>query len=152
MGTGPDSEGELTELDRRLVTGDVPEALRGVIMERPWTLDRLLALDLPVDEVGVASLGWQLDLPWWRVDGRWFAVSPNEVRRSPEVFAEQWERTMHADLAAPIHTRDTARGTVLLDGVHRLLKADVTGVERLPRRHVPTDQLARILKEPPDLQ
>jgi hypothetical protein len=108
----------------------VPPELTGIISELAWDRERLHALTLPVDELAVADLRWQLDLPWWRVGDRWFAVTPNQVRSDPARYPEQWRRTLAADLAFPIHVRDGARPTIL-DGVHRLLKADLTGLAHI---------------------
>jgi hypothetical protein len=51
-----------TELDRRIAAGDVPESLRGVLFNFPWQLDRLLALDLPTEDVTLSPFLWLLDL------------------------------------------------------------------------------------------
>ena len=133
-----------TSLDARLLSGDVPDALRGIVLDRPWDLGSLLALQLPVGVVEVEPLSWQLDLPWWRVGDRWFVVSPNQVRTEPHRYPAQWARTMDADLDAPIHVRRTDRGPVILDGVHRLLRASVEARRSLPVRWVRMADLLRI--------
>jgi hypothetical protein len=115
-----------------------------MLLDVPWDLSKLLALDLPVGAVAVDALTWQLDLPWWRDGNRWFVVTPNEVRAHPERFAEQWRRTERADLSAPIHFRTTHRGPLILDGLHRLLKAAIEGRSTLPARFVPDPSLPLI--------
>ncbi len=102
----------------------VPPALAEVLPNVMWSRDRLHRLVVPAVDVLVDELRWQLDLPWWRDGNRVFAVSPNEVRRDPMRFAAQWQRTLDADLGYPIHLLDGPR-PVVLDGVHRLLKAAV---------------------------
>ena len=134
-------------LDERLMHGGIPASLRGVLLDHPWELSKLLALDLPVEEVSVAALAWQLDLPWWRRGDDWFFVTPNEVRSDPAASPEQWARTMRADLDAPIHVRMTERGPVVLDGVHRLLKAVVEGRSSLSARVLPDEHLPSVRKD-----
>jgi hypothetical protein len=130
-----------TELDRRIRSGDLPEVLRGVLLDQPWDIERLLALDLPVGRTPVADLGWHLDLPFWREDGRWFALTPNEVRRHPGRHEEQWQRTLDADLRFPIHlTYRDARPTII-DGLHRLLKTSIEGRTEIVHRFVPRSTL-----------
>ena len=124
--------GMSSSLDERLLRGDVPEILRGILLDRPWDLRKLLALELPLDEASVEGLAWQLDLPWWRVGDDWFVVTPNQVRAAPARHRDQWDRTMRTDLDVPIHIRETDRGPVILDGVHRLLKASIEGRPSLP--------------------
>jgi hypothetical protein len=114
----------------------VPASLAAVLPNVMWSRDRLHRLALPVVELPVAELRWQLDLPWWRAGDRRFAVSPNQVRREPQLHAQQWRRTLDADLRFPIHLlqrvprdpRDQRDPRVILDGVHRLLKADALGL------------------------
>ncbi|HEY1178384.1 MAG TPA: hypothetical protein VGF17_19690 [Phytomonospora sp.] len=105
----------------------VPEALRGVLLDFHWERERLWALDLPVAEVAVEELVWHLELPFWAVGETPFAVTPREVADDPERHAGQWERTLSADLAMPIHAVERDGRLVVLDGVHRLLKAVVEG-------------------------
>ena len=105
---------------------ELPDSLRGVILDFHWDLNRLHALELPIREVPTADLAWHLDLPFWAVDGRPFQVSPAQVAAAPDRYREQWQRTMAADLD---HALDCYAGpdVTILDGVHRLLKADVLG-------------------------
>jgi hypothetical protein len=118
--------------------------LGGILLDTPWELAKLLALDLPVRAVRVDELAWQLDLPWWRAGDEWFAVTPNQVRADPERYADQWSRTMKADLDTPAHVRRIERGIVFVDGVHRLLRATVEARSTLPGRLVLDRYLAQI--------
>ena len=108
----------------------VPPSLQAVLPNVTWDRSRLRALALPVHEVPLAELRWQLDLPWWRDGDRYFAVSPNEVRQAPDRYAMQWRRVLDADLDVPIDLLARDR-LVVLDGVHRLLKADVLGMRAI---------------------
>ncbi|HEU0031192.1 MAG TPA: hypothetical protein VFQ53_11205 [Kofleriaceae bacterium] len=122
-----------------------PPELVGIILDFDWDRERLHALELPVDEVAVCELRWQLDLRWWKHDDRHFAVAPNEVRTDPIRYHVHWQRTHAAQLTFPIHLAETtpARWTIL-DGVHRLLKADVLGHSRIRAVRVPSTKLASI--------
>jgi len=107
---------------------EMPDSLRGVILDFHWDLDRLHSLRLPEQALPVPDLDWHLQLPFWAVDGRPFQVSPAEVAAEPDRFSDQWRRTMASDLRFPLdgYVRSDGRVTVL-DGVHRLLKASVLG-------------------------
>jgi hypothetical protein len=102
----------------------VPPSIQAIMPNVTWNRARLHALSLPVRHVPVAQLRWQLALPWWRHGDRVFAITPNQVRDDPERFVVQWRRVLDADLDYPINLLER-NGLVLLDGVHRLLKADV---------------------------
>ena len=100
----------------------VPDRLQAVLPNVMWSRDRLHQLELPVVELLVDELAWQLDLPWWRDSHEYFSLSPLDVWREPVVHSSQWQRTLAADLTYPIHVLE--RGPlIVLDGVHRLLKA-----------------------------
>jgi hypothetical protein len=126
-GVNDDDRGDAKPFSRAHL---IPPELDGIISTVAWDLGRLHALELPVEELAVAELRWQLDLPWWRVGDRWFAVTPNQVRRDPVSYPEQWRRTLAADLRYPIQLIERRR-LVVMDGVHRLLKADLLGLERI---------------------
>ena|SRR5688572_8468309 len=124
----------------------VPAELRDVLLDCDWDRVALHALELPVEDAPVDELRWQLDLPWWRDGERTFAITPNQVRAGPERFAAQWRRTLGADLAFPIQLAETrpARWTIL-DGVHRLLKADVLGHTHIRAMRLDAEALSRVI-------
>ena len=124
----------------------VPPELAGIILSFDWDRTRLHALDLPVEEIAIAELRWQLGLRWWKHDGRHFAVTPNEVGADPVRYEQQWQRTVTADLAYPIHITETAPGRwTILDGVHRLLKADIASARTIHAMRVRDLDAIRII-------
>jgi hypothetical protein len=133
-----------SSLDTLFGVGRVPHALRAVLLDFRWELDRLLTLDLPVEEVAVRDLVWLLDLPFWREDGELFVLTPNQVRARPDVHVEQWARTLRADLDSPVHITERHGRWVIVDGVHRLLKATIVGRDTMPARRVPESVLPLI--------
>jgi hypothetical protein len=123
----------------------LPDALRDVILDFQWDLDRLHALELPARPIAVDELRWHLDLPFWMVNGRPFQVSPREVAENPGRFDGQWERTMAADLSFPLAGRVRTDGRiVILDGAHRLLKAAVLRIPTVNVRILTESDLGAI--------
>lgn len=108
----------------------LPHVLHGVILDYLWDHARLHALTgLPEVAVPVRDLVWHLDLPFWAEGGRPFRVSPCEVASDRNRHPAQWARTMAADLRFPLHVRTNPSGKmIILDGVHRLLKAFILGL------------------------
>ncbi len=106
----------------------VPAELRDVIVDFHFDIERLHALDLPARTVATTELAWHLDLPFWPAQGIPFKVTPSTVAAEPDVHQEQWQRTHAADLRYPldVYLRRDGR-IVILDGIHRLLKASLTG-------------------------
>jgi hypothetical protein len=113
-----------------------------VLLDFAWDLRRLFALELRQEACLVEDLMWHLDLPFRRANSEMFSVTPNDVRRDPARHPEQWARTLNADLSFPIHVMSHSGRTVILDGIHRLLKAAVEGrstirARRLSKVHLP---------------
>ncbi|RZT12641.1 hypothetical protein EV649_7006 [Kribbella sp. VKM Ac-2569] len=104
----------------------VPPELTAYILDFHWDVERLHALDLPTVDLRVAGLAHHLDLPFWAYDDRPFQVTPRQVAADPVTYRAQYERTLAADLRHPIDVvhRPDDRITIL-DGVHRLLRAEL---------------------------
>jgi hypothetical protein len=109
--------------------GELPPELHDVILDFWWDEALLRALDLPILQLQVAELDWHLKLPFWSDDGRPFQVSPLQVAAEPERHPEQYARTIAADLRYPLDAVRRPDGRItLLDGVHRLLRAQLCGL------------------------
>jgi len=106
----------------------IPPVLRSHILDFQWDLDRLHALPLPVTELRVAALADHLELPFWAYQGKPFQLTPHQVAADPVRYHEQYARTLAADLAFPLDVVRRPDGRVtILDGVHRLLHAELAG-------------------------
>ncbi|WP_131104740.1 hypothetical protein [Ornithinimicrobium sufpigmenti] len=123
----------------------VPPALRDVLLDFHWDAESLHALDLPVRFVATSELTWHLNLPFWSADGSPFQISPNEVASDPAKHPQQWHRTHAADLRHPLdaYLRGDGR-VVILDGIHRLLKAFLLQRPHMDVRILPPDRFDAI--------
>lgn len=123
----------------------MPPALQDVILDFHWDHTRLHTLDLPVDTVPLAELAWLLDLPFWSALGVPFRVSPNEVAADPTSHQEHWQRTHSADLRYPLDAYRRRDGRlVVLDGIHRLLKASLMSKALIAVREITPRQFDAI--------
>ncbi|MET9274878.1 hypothetical protein [Kribbella sp. NPDC003557] len=105
------------------LVGMMPEALREVFPPYRWQLAKLWELDLKVEPVEIADLVWMFDLPLWQLEEERFKVTPHQVAETPMNFRAHYQRVMDADLDFPINLVAYRGRLVVLDGVHRLLKA-----------------------------
>jgi len=101
----------------------MPDSLREVFPQARWELHKLWALDLRVEPIEVVDLLWMFDLPLLPLNGERFKVTPNQVTETPMNFRDTYQRVMDADLDFPIHLVAYRGRLVVLDGIHRLLKA-----------------------------
>ena len=123
----------------------MPRFLRSVMLDFVWSHQRLWALEIPAARLPVDELRWHLALPMWSFEGVPFAVSPVQVRAEPSRYWAQYARTMAADLAFPLHALERPDGRVtVLDGMHRLLKADLLGHATVAVNAIPLDRLDEI--------
>jgi hypothetical protein len=124
---------------------NMPPVMQALLPNVMWDRARLHELALPITELRVADLRWMLDLPWWRVGDRRFSLTPNQVRHDPERYAAHWRRTLDADLDYPIDLLQGKR-LIILDGVRRLLKADVLGMQTIAARVLDAAAFAQIVE------
>jgi len=118
----------------------VPRELEPWLLDRAWSHDKLRALLLPVNEVEVAELAWLLDLPFWPDDeGTPFRLRPIDVTGGPQL-----ELVEAAELSEPLDATFLHGRLVVLDGLHRLLRAARVGRRTLPVRIVPPEALTLI--------
>lgn len=118
----------LKHLPRHHLFAEIPAALRGWLLPIDWDRHLLWELALPRRRLGLEELRWHFDLPWWRREGVWFQVTPTEFLAHPEAHPEHADRVATADLSYPLHVVLRHRRWLILDGIHRLAKAETLGL------------------------
>jgi len=73
-----------------------------------------------------------------------FQLTPNQVLLSPDRYPDQNERTLTADLRFPLLVMRWRRRWTILDGVHRLLKSQLFGVDPVPVRILDRTELQEV--------
>lgn len=118
----------LERLPRHHLFTEIPAALRGWLLPIDWDRELLWELELPRRRLGLEELRWHFDLPWWRRDDVWFQVAPREFLACPEAHPEHADRVASADLSYPLHVVLRDQRWLILDGIHRLVKAQMLGL------------------------
>ena len=88
-----------------------------------WDVRKLWAMDLPIVPMHVRELEWLLDRPFWQDGSHTLALRPRDVAAAPTRYRADYERAMASDLACPINVIYLRDRWVVMDGLHRLLKA-----------------------------
>ena len=104
-----------------------------------WNVEALWALEIPAEPFPIGRLEWHLDVPVWPLDGRPYALTPRDVLKSPYRHAGEYRRTQQASLVFPLEVTWYRRRWLILDGVHRLLKAHELGQTEIMVRRIPLD-------------
>ncbi|MFA4954416.1 MAG: hypothetical protein WC641_03840 [Patescibacteria group bacterium] len=123
-----------------------PQVLTDVGLSMFVDTVKLRELPLPIIAIPVEQLIWQFDMPVWAKDGTddW-NLTPWEVIKKEEGSTLHQKRVREADASYPIIVADYKSRLVVLDGVHRLVRAYENGQKSIKAKIIPTDYL--LLKE-----
>lgn len=113
-----------------------------------WDVEALWNLDLPAEQFPISRLEWHLDVPLWPHENQAYRISPRDVLKSPYRYAVEYRRAHEASLVFPIEITLFRNRWLILDGIHRLLKAHELGQQNIMVRKVPTDYLDGVAGHP----
>jgi hypothetical protein len=124
----------------------IPTVLGPWLLPIDWDRDRLWQLALARSELPLDGLRWHLELPWWRHDGAWFQLTPAQFRANPAAYPSHAHRIARADLSHPSHVVRRRERWLILDGIHRRLKADMLGHDAIEVLTLTAADVARIAR------
>ncbi len=124
----------------------LPKIIKEVESNFHYKVEEVWGLDLPVEEMDLAELEWHFDIPFWSKSGGNYNLKPNEVLSNLQKYKEEDERTKNADLSFPVDIMFWKNRWLLLDGLHRLVKAKQLGHTRVKVRKIPQEFMPRIRK------
>jgi len=103
---------------------------------------KLRELSLPIVDVDLYKLIWHFDMPVWAKDktDEW-NLTPWEVIEKRGGTKGHQERTKKADAKYPIIVTKYRSKYVVLDGVHRLVKAFVNNEKKIKAKIIPRKYL-----------
>ncbi len=121
----------------------LPKIIQDIGFDFDWDNKKVWSLNIPVEEIDIESLEWHLDVPFWNKppDG-YYDLTPNEVLTDQEKYKEEFKRIMESDLSHPLDIMFWKGRWLMLDGLHRLVKAKELDykkvkVRKLNRNHIP---------------
>ncbi len=124
---------------------DLPDIVKEVGFDFSWDEDKVWKLDVPVTDMDIRELEWHFDIPFHPHDGKPYSRTSREIMADPEKYKEEYERTLRADLQYPIDIMENKGRWLILDGLHRLMKAYLQGARTVKVRIVPRDKIGDIL-------
>lgn len=106
-----------------------------------WNEKAVWKIDAPVTEIELSQIDWLLDVDWFGTDEH--PLTPNEVMDNPELDSEHYERIKNADMSYPIDLAMNPRVNKLVpfDGLHRMCKAKILGMEKIKCRIIPIEKV-----------
>lgn len=123
---------------------DIPQIIKDVGFDFNWSEEKVWALDVPVEEMDIKELTWHFDVPFLWEDGV-YNLKPQEVIDSPKTHEKEYERTMKADLIHPIDIMENKGRWLILDGLHRLMKASILKIDKVQVRKISREDIPIIL-------
>lgn len=123
---------------------EIPQIIKDVGFDFDWSEEKVWALDVPVEEVDIDKLTWHFDIPFLWENGV-YNLKPQEVIDHPDMHKGEYERTMKADLVHPIDIMENKGRWLILDGLHRLMKASTLKMEKLNVRKISRDHIPNIV-------
>lgn len=125
---------------------NLPKIIKEVGFDFHWSEEKVWVLDIPIEEMDISELEWHFDIPFWRTPGNSYDLSPSQVLADPDKYKEEFERTMCADLNYPLDIMFWKNKWLLLDGLHRLVKAKQLGSSKVKVRKIPQEAIPLISK------
>jgi hypothetical protein len=128
------------------MTRDVPQIIKEVGFDFLWSEEKVWQLDVSVEEMKIDDLSWHFEIPFWNSPNGYYDLKPIDVINHPETYPEEYQRTMKADLSYPLDIMFWKTRWLLLDGLHRLVKAAIKEIETVNVRKVSKEQIPAIMK------
>ena len=128
---------------------DLPEIIKKVGFDFKWSVEKVWALKYPAEEMDMRELEWHFDIPFWEVSDTDDYNLPawSDIREpGSEAHSEHWKKIQAADLKYPIDIMENKGRWLILDGLHRLVKAYVAGSKTVKVRIIPRSRISEITK------
>ena len=125
---------------------NLPKIIEEVGFDFSWSEKKVWALDLPVEKIDIKELEWHFEIPFWSTKNGYYDLKPNDVINFSKNHKKEYDRTMKADLSYPIDIMKNKGRWLILDGLHRLVKAKILGKNDVEVRKVPRSKIPEIVK------
>lgn len=142
---------EIVGIGEKIVFGplrdkDLPRSVKDIGFEFGWDEKKVWELDLPVIDMDIKELIWHLNIPFFSLGDQRHCLTPMEVINNPAGHQKEYQRTAQADLSYPLDIMENKGRLLLLDGVHRLMKAYIQNKKYLKVRLVPRSKILMIIE------
>ena len=127
----------------------IPEIIKEVGFDFDWENEKVWSLNIPVTEMDIGELTWHFDIPFHWHKGGVYNLKSREIIENPKEYQEEYDRTVKADMQYPIDIMENKGKWLILDGLHRLMKAYIKGMKKVRVRIIPRNKIAEIMKERP---
>lgn len=115
----------------------LPSSVKEYGFDFYWDNAKVWKLKAPVTQLAVSELEWHFDVPFlWEGEGK-YNLSARQVLENPDQHREEYDRMLRADTVHPIDVMENKGRLVILDGLHRLMKAYLNKKTHVYARIIP---------------
>lgn len=124
----------------------LPEIIKQAGFDFDWENEKVWKLNIPVTKMELGELVWHFDIPFHWHKGGVYNLTSREIIENPSEHEAEYQRTMKADLKYPIDIMENKGKWLILDGLHRLMKAHIEGLKKVNVRIIPREKIPEILR------
>jgi hypothetical protein len=125
---------------------EVPQIIKEVGFDFWWDNTKVWRLIYPVEDIKISELEWHFYIPFWSTKKGYYDLKPDDVITYPKRYKEEYDRTMKTNLSYPIDIMPNKGRWLILDGLHRLVKAKIQGLKFVKVRKIPCSEIKNIRK------
>lgn len=126
---------------------ELPDIIKEMGFDFDWENEKVWRLNIAITEMDIEELVWHLDIPFHWHKGGIYNLTSREIIEHPHEYQEEYERTMKADLKYPIDIMENKGRWLILDGLHRLMKAYFQGMKKVGVRIIPREKIPEIMRD-----
>ncbi len=124
---------------------EIPKIITDVGFDFDWDTKKVWRLHYPVVEMDIKNLVWHFDIPFWEIaDTDDYNLSAWDVIQNPKKHTLHEQKIQKADLKYPIDIMRNKGKWLILDGLHRLVKAYQQGQTTVTVRKIPRKEIKNI--------
>lgn len=122
---------------KELESGELKEILKSAGLKVQVDVTKLKKLLLPVVGIPLEKLMWHFDLPVWSQDGTTeLNLTPWDVIQENEGSETQFIKVEQANMDTPIIVTEYQSRVVIIDGLHKVVNAFLSGQKRVKAKMV----------------
>ena len=122
-----------------------PTIIKKVGFDFHWDESKVWKLKIKKEKMDLAKLEWMFYIPFWALPkGPAYSLKPIDVIKHPKKYSKEYKRTMQANLKHPLDIMRNKGRWLMLDGLHRCVKAKILGYKEIYVRKIPRSAIKSI--------
>ncbi len=126
---------------------EYPQIIKDVGFDFNWDSKKVWLINEPIVDMDINELLWHFAIPFWEAqDTDDYNLTPWEFIKDTQKHTDHNQKIKKANLAFPIDIMENKGRWLILDGLHRLMKAYQQGLHKVRVRKIPRSRISEIIK------